>query len=70
MNRYIINTTTTSTIEGYIVSSVFTINSTIYTDTGVYNCTAINNANGNDSPPIEESASIFVTILSKFIIIK
>ena len=65
LDRYSINTTSITSIEGYTVQSMFIINTTIYTDTGIYTCTAINNANGNDSPPIEDTASVFVTILSK-----
>lgn len=66
-DRYSVTTEVTDSVEGFTVTSVLVINSTVYSDTGVFNCTTINTANGEDHDLVKDSASIHVTVLSMYI---
>ena len=65
VDRFMIDTSTIDSFEGFTVKSVLSIDATVFSDTGVYNCTAFNTANGEDLPPVNESVGLFVTVLSK-----
>ena len=64
-DQFVVNTTTNSAEDGFTVTSILTINSVSFYDTGDYNCTASNAANGIDSPLLVATRTMHLTVLSE-----
>ncbi len=65
-DQFVVNTTTNSAEEGFTVTSILTVDSVSFYDTGDYNCTASNAANGIDSPVLVDTRTLHLTVLSEF----